>query len=88
MGHQTSANQALSEDWLGRTDQTLVYYRGVRDKFMPGKPFWNTETADAAIDAMKGVWKTKGGINNRKETPGSYLAYPRQLPLLPHPGPF
>jgi heparanase 1 len=48
MGHQTSADQALSEDWLGRTDQTLAFYRGVRDKAMPGKPFWNTETADAA----------------------------------------
>lgn len=48
MGHQTSAAQALSEDWLGRTDQTLGYYRGVRDKYMPGKHFWNTETADAA----------------------------------------
>jgi heparanase 1 len=48
MGHQTSADQALSEDWLGRTDQTLAYYRAVRDKAMPGKPFWNTETADAA----------------------------------------
>jgi hypothetical protein len=36
MGHQTSADQALSEEWLGRTDQTLAYYRGVRDKFMPG----------------------------------------------------
>jgi len=48
MGHQTSADKALSEEWLGRTDQTLAYYRGVRDKFMPGKSFWNTETADAA----------------------------------------
>lgn len=48
MGHQTSADQALSEDWLGRTDQTLAYYRAVRDKAMPGKPFWNTETADTA----------------------------------------
>jgi heparanase 1 len=48
MGHQTSADQALSEDWLGRTDQTLAFYRGVRDNTMPGKPFWNTETADAA----------------------------------------
>ncbi|MFD2378903.1 hypothetical protein ACFSTJ_17460 [Ottowia pentelensis] len=48
MGHQTSAEQALSEDWLGRTDQTLAYYRSVRDKYMPGKPFWNTETAEAA----------------------------------------
>lgn len=48
MGHQTSADQALSEDWLGRTDKTLAYYRRVRDKFMPGKPFWLTETADTA----------------------------------------
>lgn len=48
MGHQTSAGQALSEDWLGRTDQTLAFYLAVRDKHMPGKPFWNTETADAA----------------------------------------
>lgn len=46
--HQTSADQALSEDWLGRTDLTLAAYRSVRDKAMPGKPFWNTETADAA----------------------------------------
>ena len=48
MGHQTSAGQALSEDWLGRTDQTLAFYRAVRDKDMPGKPFWKTESADAA----------------------------------------
>lgn len=48
MGHQTTANEALSEDWLGRTDETLAFYRGVRDKAMPGKAFWNTETADAA----------------------------------------
>lgn len=43
MGHQTSSDQALSEDWLGRTDKTLDYYRQVRDRFMSGKPFWNTE---------------------------------------------
>ncbi|MBI6567588.1 hypothetical protein YA0745_21270 [Pseudomonas synxantha] len=48
MGFQTSADQALSEQWLGRTDETLAYYRAVRDQYMPGKPFWNTETADAA----------------------------------------
>jgi hypothetical protein len=48
MGHQTTADQALTEEWLGRTDQTLAFYRGARDRFMPGKPFWNTETADAA----------------------------------------
>lgn len=47
-GFQTTPDQALSEEWLGRTDQTLAYYRDVRDKSMPGKPFWNTETADTA----------------------------------------
>jgi heparanase len=45
---QTSPEAALTEDWLGRTDQTLAFYRRARDEFEPGKPFWNTETADAA----------------------------------------
>jgi heparanase len=45
---QTTPEAALTEDWLGRTDQTLAFYRPVRDEFAPGKPFWNTETADAA----------------------------------------
>jgi heparanase 1 len=45
---QTSADAALSEEWLARTDQTLAFYRNLRDKFEPGKPMWVTETADAA----------------------------------------
>jgi hypothetical protein len=48
MGHQTTAADALTEAWLARTDETLAYYRHVRDAYMPGKHFWNTETADAA----------------------------------------
>lgn len=48
MGKQTTAAEALSEQWLRRTDETLAFYRRVRDEFAPGKPFWNTETADAA----------------------------------------
>ena len=28
--------------------QTLAFYRKLRDEFEPGKPFWNTETADTA----------------------------------------
>ena len=48
MGAQTAADEALSEQWLARTDQTLAFYRKLRDEFEPGKPFWNTETADAA----------------------------------------
>jgi len=48
MGMQTTADAALSEDWLRRTDETLAFYRKLRDEFEPGKPFWLTETADAA----------------------------------------
>jgi heparanase len=48
MGKQTTADAALSEQWLRRTDETLAFYRKLRDEFEPGKPFWNTETADAA----------------------------------------
>lgn len=40
--------QALSKDWLARTDATLSVYRTLRDEFEPGKPIWLTETADAA----------------------------------------
>ena len=45
---QTTADAALSEKWLAKTDETLAFYSPLRDKFEPGKPFWNTETADAA----------------------------------------
>jgi hypothetical protein len=44
----TTAEDALTEAWLKRTDQTLAFYRPLRDEFEPGKPFWLTETADAA----------------------------------------
>ncbi len=48
MGMQTTPEDALSEPWLRRTDETLAFYRALRDEFEPGTPFWNTETADAA----------------------------------------
>ncbi len=44
----TTAEAALSEEWLARTDQTLSFYRKLRDEYKPGKPLWATETADAA----------------------------------------
>ena len=45
----TSAPEdALSEGWLSRTDQTLAFYRSLRDRYEPGKPIWLTETAEAA----------------------------------------
>lgn len=45
----TSApDEALSEEWLSRTDKVFDFYHSVRDAFAPGKPIWLTETAEAA----------------------------------------
>ena len=43
-----TADAALSEDWLARTDQTADFYWALRDRLTPGKPVWLTETAEAA----------------------------------------
>jgi hypothetical protein len=48
IGMQTKAEDALSEQWLRRTDEALAFYRELRDQFAPNTPFWLTETADAA----------------------------------------
>jgi hypothetical protein len=48
MDHQTTAEAALTEEWLQRTDDTLAFYRSVRDEMEPNRPLWVTETADAA----------------------------------------
>ncbi len=45
---QTTSDQALSEDWLSRTDQAESYYRELRDRFEPDKPMWLTETGGAS----------------------------------------
>jgi hypothetical protein len=47
-GAQTTAEAALSEDWLSRADRSYAFYAGLRDHFEPGKPIWITEIADAA----------------------------------------
>jgi hypothetical protein len=39
---------ALSEQWLARTDHTAAFYLTLRDRFEPGKPIWLTETAETA----------------------------------------
>ncbi len=44
----STPEEALSEEWLARTDRTLAFYRSLRDRFEPGKPIWLTETAEAA----------------------------------------
>ncbi|OAF10966.1 hypothetical protein AXW67_25315 [Bradyrhizobium neotropicale] len=47
-GGRDDPKQALTEQWLARSDATLAIYRSLRDAFEPGKPIWLTETADAA----------------------------------------
>lgn len=40
-------SEALTRDWLDRTLLNFELYRGLRDKYEPGRPLWNTETAQA-----------------------------------------
>ncbi len=44
----TSPEQALTDDFLTRTDTVEQFYAGLRDKYAPGKPMWLTETGQAA----------------------------------------
>ncbi len=43
-----SADKALTAEWLDRTDVVEQFYAALRDKYLPGKPMWLTETAEAA----------------------------------------
>jgi len=47
-GLQTTAESALSQEWLSRPAKIHGFYAGLRDQFEPGKSLWITETADAA----------------------------------------
>ena len=47
-GGAHAADAALSDEWLARTDQTFAFYRELRDRALPGKPIWLTETAESA----------------------------------------
>lgn len=47
-GSQTSAEDALGEAWLSRTEADYRFYAGLRDRYAPGKSLWLTETAQAA----------------------------------------
>ncbi|HTX36642.1 MAG TPA: hypothetical protein VME43_16555 [Bryobacteraceae bacterium] len=43
----TTADAALSPEWLARPAAISAFYAALRDRFEPGKPLWVTETADA-----------------------------------------
>jgi len=44
----TKIDQALSSEWLNRTDAAEAFYATLRDRYLTGKPIWLTETAQAA----------------------------------------
>lgn len=43
-----TAETALTDDWLSRTNRDEEFYANLRDKYLPGKPLWLTETGEAA----------------------------------------
>ncbi len=45
---QTTADAALTKEWLFATDAEAAFYGKLRDRYEPGKPLWLSETADAA----------------------------------------
>jgi hypothetical protein len=47
-GATTTQDAALFEGWLTRGGLNEQFYAGLRDQYEPGKPMWNTETAQAA----------------------------------------
>jgi hypothetical protein len=47
-GAGTTADAALSDEWLAKAGKIEDFYAGVRDQFEPGKPLWLTETAQTA----------------------------------------
>jgi len=49
----TTTDAALSADWLSRAASAEAFYAALRDKYEPGKPMWNTETAEAACGGDK-----------------------------------
>ncbi|MBS1805238.1 MAG: hypothetical protein JST28_17905 [Acidobacteria bacterium] len=47
-GGKVTVEQALTPEWLDRTDKTEQFYGQLRDTYAPGKPMWLNETAEAA----------------------------------------
>jgi heparanase len=44
----TTPEAALTDDWLSRTNRDEAYHAALRDKYLPGKPLWLTETGETA----------------------------------------
>jgi len=46
-------DQALSAEWLNRSDISEAFYGSLRDRYLAGKPLWLTETAQSACGGDK-----------------------------------
>lgn len=44
----TSPELSMTDAWFERTEKSLLDQKALRDKYSPGAPIWNTETAGAA----------------------------------------
>ena len=44
----TTIDQALTGEWLSRAEHEHEFYAKLRDRYLPGKPIWLTEVAEAA----------------------------------------
>jgi hypothetical protein len=49
----TDVMATLSAEYLNGAAPVTEFYKNVRDKYEPGKPMWNTETAEAACGGDK-----------------------------------
>ena len=47
-GGQRTAQMALTEEWLSKTEKGLQFYEEIRNIHMPDAPIWLTETAETA----------------------------------------
>ena len=47
-GMGATAGAALSDEWFSRSAGIEKFYASMRDRLLPGKPLWITETADSA----------------------------------------
>jgi hypothetical protein len=47
-GGTMTVDRALTPEWLDRAGQAGAFYIALRDKYLPGKPIWLSETAEAS----------------------------------------
>ncbi|MEO6091964.1 MAG: hypothetical protein ABIT04_02510 [Novosphingobium sp.] len=52
-GTGIAPENALSEDWLSRTDRALAFYKRLHDRYAPEIPIWLNETAQTSCGGDK-----------------------------------